>query len=104
MTWLLHFRNGCCRLTMTLVAIPEPYDFDVSTERFRAFGVDLANLWHEGGLHRVIGGVEVRIEPAPGGVDVSPFDEAIRADIETLLGLPFDLRSYYAWVAADGVF
>lgn len=88
---------------MTVLAIPQPYDFDVSTERFRAFGVDLSNLWHEGGLHRVINGREVRIEPAPGGVDVSPYDDAIRAEVETLLGLPFDLRSFYAWVAADPV-
>ena len=40
-------------------------------------GVDLANLWHEGGLHRVVGGREVRIEAAPGGVDVEPLDAAI---------------------------
>ena len=40
----------------------QPYSFAVSTERFRAFGVDRANLWHEGGLHRVIGGREVRLE------------------------------------------
>jgi hypothetical protein len=70
---------------MTLVPLPQPYDFDVSTERFRAFGVDYANLWHEGGLHRVIGGREVRIEPAPGGVDVAPFDDEIRAEVEILL-------------------
>ena len=57
--------------------IPEPYDFALSTERFRAFGPDLANLWHEGGLHRVVGGREVRIEAAPGGVDVEPLDAEI---------------------------
>jgi 3-methyladenine DNA glycosylase/8-oxoguanine DNA glycosylase len=88
---------------LSFLALPEPYDFDISTERFRAFGIDLANLWHEGGLHRVIGGAEVRIESAPGGVDVSPFDDTIRADVEMLLGLPFDLRSFYAWASADGV-
>ena len=53
---------------MPLLALPEPYDFELSTERFRAFGPDLANLWHEGGLHRVVDGREVRIEPAPGGL------------------------------------
>ena len=88
---------------MTFLALPEPYDFDVSTERFRAFGVDLANLWHEGGLYRVIAGKDVRIEPAPGGVEVTPYDEAIHAEVELLLGVPFDLRSFYAWVAADPV-
>jgi hypothetical protein len=59
-----------------LLEIPQPYDFEVSTERFRAFGPDLANLWHEGGLHRVVGRREVRIEAAPGGVVVEPLDPA----------------------------
>jgi DNA-3-methyladenine glycosylase II len=77
-----------------LLRFPEPYDFDVSTERFRAFGPDLANLWHEGGLHRVVDGREVRIEAAPGGVLVEPFDERIEAEVRTLLGLPFDLEGF----------
>src|SRR5438034_5552683 len=29
------------------------------------------SLWHEGGLHHAVGGREVRIEAAPGGVDRS---------------------------------
>ena len=80
---------------MPLLAIPQPYDFEVSTERFRAFGPDLANLWHEGGLHRVVGGREVRIEAAPGGVLVEPLDPAIAAEVSVLLGLPFDLDAFY---------
>ena len=87
-----------------LVRLPEPYDFDISTERFRAFGVDRANLWHEGGLHRVIGGREVRIEAAPGGVDVEPHDEhEIEREVLTLLGAPFDLDAFYAWATEDEV-
>jgi len=39
-----------------LLRFPEPYDFEISTERFRAFGPDVANLWHEGALQRVVGG------------------------------------------------
>ena len=62
------------RLGLVLVQLPEPYDFALSTGRFRAFGLDRANLWHEGGLHRVVAGREVRIEAAPGGVDVEPHD------------------------------
>jgi DNA-3-methyladenine glycosylase II len=80
-----------------LLEIPEPYDFAVSTERFRAFGPDYANLWHEGGLHRVVGGREVRIEEAPGGVLVEPLDAEIEAEVGTLLGLPFDLDAFYRW-------
>ena len=86
-----------------LLRLPEPYDFDVSTERFRAFGVDVANLWHEGGLHRVVEGREVRIEPAPGGVDVEPLDDEIRRVVEKLLGLEFDLPPFYAWAADQPV-
>jgi DNA-3-methyladenine glycosylase II len=88
---------------MALFVVPEPYDFAVSTERFRAFGVDRANLWHEGGLHRVIAGREVRIEAAPGGVDVEPLDDEIAAEVGVLLGLAFDLEAFYAWAAGDPV-
>ena len=57
---------------MPLLEFPEPYAFELSTARYRAFGTDLANLWHDGGLHRVVDGREVRITEAPGGVDVDP--------------------------------
>jgi len=60
-------------------------------------------VWHEGGLHRVVGGREVRIEPAPGGVDVDPFDDEIRRVVEKLLGVEFDLAPFYAWSAGDPV-
>ena len=79
---------------MTLLPVPEPYDFAFSTERFRRFGPDLANLWHEGGLYRVVGGRDVRIEPAPGGVDVEPLDEAVTDVVAKLLGLEFDLAAF----------
>src|SRR5689334_139980 len=89
--------------TTLLLRLPEPYDFDVSTERFRAFGADLANLWREGGLHRVVAGREVRIEAAPGGVDVTPLDDETRPVVEKLLGLEFDLPPFYAWAAEQPV-
>jgi DNA-3-methyladenine glycosylase II len=79
---------------MPLLPVPEPYDFALSTERFRRFGPDLANLWHEGGLHRVVGGREVRIESAPGGVLVEPLDEEIALEVGKLLGLEFDLLGF----------
>jgi DNA-3-methyladenine glycosylase II len=87
-----------------LLRIPAPYDFEISTERFRAFGPDYANLWHEGGLHRVVGGREVRIEAATGGVLVEPLDPEIEAEVGMLLGLPFDLAPFYRWARrADDV-
>jgi DNA-3-methyladenine glycosylase II len=83
---------------VAFVAVPGPYDFALSTERFRAFGVDHATVWHEGGLHRVVGGVEVRIEAADGGVEVEP-----PADVSHLLGFEFDLAGFYAWARDDEV-
>ena len=84
---------------MAPLALPDPYDFARSTERYRAFGPDLANLWHEGGVHRVFDGREVRIEAAEGGVDVEPFDERALH----YLGGPFDLDSFYAFAESDRV-
>ena len=88
---------------MALLRLPQPYDFALSTERFRAFGPDLANLWHEGGLLRVVDGREVRIEAAPAGVDVEPLDETTEPVVRKLLGLPFDLEGFSEWAAHDGV-
>ncbi len=86
-----------------LLPLPAPYDFALSTERFRVFGVDRANLWHEGGLHRVVGGREVRIEAAPGGVAVDPWSSEIEAAVRTLLGASFDLAAFAAFAADDPV-
>ena len=71
-----------------LVPLPQPYDFEVSTARFDVYGLDRATVWREGGIHRVFDGREVRIEAAPGGVDVSPHDEAIEPQVLHFLGLP----------------
>jgi 3-methyladenine DNA glycosylase/8-oxoguanine DNA glycosylase len=79
---------------MAFLAMPQPFDFEHTTERFRVFGPDLANLWHEGGLHRVLDGREVRIEAAPGGVDVEPLDGETRPVVLRLLGAEFDLDGF----------
>jgi DNA-3-methyladenine glycosylase II len=79
---------------MATLAMPQPFDFALTTERFRVFGADLANLWHEGGLHRVIDGQEVRIEEAPGGVNVEPLDDEIAPAVLHLLGAEFDLDAF----------
>ena len=88
---------------MTLLPVPQPYDFDISTERFRAFGPDIANLWQEGGVHRVVGGREVRLEAAPGGVDVEPLDEETEPVVRKLLGFEFDLEPFHVFAQGDAV-
>ena len=85
------------------VSLPEPFDFWLTTERFRAWGADLANLWHEGGVHRVFDGVEVRIEPAKRGVEVAPGSPSIAAQVRRYLGAPFDLESFAAFAGSDSV-
>ena len=88
---------------MPPVRLPEPYDFELSTARYRAFGTDLANLWHDDGLHRVVGGREVRITAAPGGVDVEPLDVKVEPVVRKLLGAEFDLDEFYAFAAGEPV-
>jgi DNA-3-methyladenine glycosylase II len=90
--------------TTSLVAsLPEPYDFELSTERYRAFGPDLANLWHEGGLHRVFDGRELRIEPVKGGARFEPGDAALVEPVRRYLGAPFDLDAFGAFAATEPV-
>jgi DNA-3-methyladenine glycosylase II len=84
-----------------LLGIPQPYDFELSTSRYREFGTDLATMWHDGGLHRVAAGREVRIEAAPGGVRVEPGDSGIADEVGRLLGLPFELEPFRAWASGD---
>jgi DNA-3-methyladenine glycosylase II len=86
---------------MALMRMPEPYAFELSTERYRAFGPDLANLWHEDALHRVVDGREVRIGPAEGGVDVEPLDSRIESVVRRLLGAEFDLDEFYGFAARE---
>jgi DNA-3-methyladenine glycosylase II len=89
--------------TSLAVSLPKPFDFELSTERYRAFGLDLANLWHEGALHRVIVGREVRIEAAPGGVRIQPRDLDLVEPVRRYLGAPFDLDAFTAVAATEPV-
>jgi DNA-3-methyladenine glycosylase II len=88
---------------LTLLLLPDPYDFELSTERFRAFGPDIANLWYEGGVHRVVGGREIRIEASRGGVDVEPLDDETDPVARAMVGAGFELDPFYAWAKGDEV-
>jgi DNA-3-methyladenine glycosylase II len=79
---------------MAFLAIPQPFSFEHTTERFRVFGPDNVTLWHEGGVHRVVSEREVRIEAAPGGVDVEPLDEETQPVVLALFGATFDLAAF----------
>ena len=54
-----------------------------------------------GVLYRAVGGREVRIAAAAGGVDVEPLDAETEAVARKLLGFEFDLVEFYAWAAGE---
>jgi 3-methyladenine DNA glycosylase/8-oxoguanine DNA glycosylase len=89
--------------TSRVASLPEPFDFELSTERYRAFGPDLANLWHEDGLHRVLAGREVRIEAARGGARFAPGHAELLEPVRRYLGAPFDLDGFTAFAATEPV-
>jgi DNA-3-methyladenine glycosylase II len=84
-----------------LLRIAGPYDFELSTRRFRDFGSDGATVLHEDGLHRVIAGREVCVSSANGGVAIEPWSDEAAAGIGRLLGLPFDLGGFRAWAETE---
>jgi DNA-3-methyladenine glycosylase II len=86
-----------------ILRFPEPFDFELSTARFRNWGRDPANLWEDGALWRAVGGREVRIAAADGGVDVDPLDAGTAAVARKLLGAEFDLEPFYAFAATQPV-
>jgi DNA-3-methyladenine glycosylase II len=86
---------------MSLLRLPEPFDFELSTGRFRAFGTDLANRLIDGTLHRAVDGRDVRIRPAEGGVDVEPLDDVTRPVVLKLLGAEFELQPFYLWALEE---
>ena len=86
-----------------LVELPEPFDWELSTERFRAFGPDPANLWVEGRVHRVFDGREVAIGEARGGVEIEPGDPALAGPVRRFLGEPFDLDGFARFAVSDSV-
>ncbi len=85
------------------LAVTQPYDFGRSLDRFTFWGVDRANVWNEGGLHRVVDGREIRIVSVVGGVEVEPFDEAIEPIVAKLLGLELDLPPFFEFAQRDPV-
>jgi len=86
-----------------LLPVPQPYDFELSTERFQAWGEDLATRLRDGVLHRVAAEREVRIAAAAGGVEVEGLDARTEPAVRHLLGLPFDLDAFRAFAEGHEV-
>ena len=84
---------------MAFLAAPEPFSFELTTARFRAFGLDRATVWEDGSLYRALGGREVRIAAADGGVDVESLDAETEPVVRKLLGFGFDLVAFSAWAS-----
>jgi DNA-3-methyladenine glycosylase II len=84
-----------------LLPVPQPFSLELTTARFRAFGLDLATVWEDGALYRAVGGREVRIVAADGGAEVDPLDAETEPVVRKLLGFEFDLAAFSAWAAGD---
>jgi 3-methyladenine DNA glycosylase/8-oxoguanine DNA glycosylase len=84
-----------------LLRAPQPFSLELTTARFRAFGLDRATVWEDGALYRVVGGRELRISAADGGVDVEPLDAETEPVVRMLLGFEFDLVEFSTWAAGE---
>jgi 3-methyladenine DNA glycosylase/8-oxoguanine DNA glycosylase len=76
--------------------LPQPYDFQRSTFRFRIFGADAANVWHEDALYRVLGSGRVVRISADGVRGAGRVTAADRAEVMHMLGAHFDLGAFAA--------
>ena len=86
---------------VALVEIPEPFDFELSTARFRAFGLDRATCREDGMLYRAVGGARGADRRGEGGVDVEPLDAETETVVRKLVGFEFDLVAFSAWAAGE---
>ena len=91
--------------TSLAVSLPEPFDFGLSTERFRAFGADLANLWHDGGAPpRLRRDARCGSRQRPGGVLIEPGDSTLAGRRRGATSArPFDLDAFNAFAATEPV-
>lgn len=58
-------------------------------------------MWEDGALYRAVGGRELRITTADGGVDVEPLDAETEPVVRKVLGFEFDLVAFSAWAAGE---
>lgn len=83
--------------------MPQPFDFGLTLERFRAFGSDPVNLFQDGSFRRVLDGIAVRLESASDGVRVEPPNPALAEPVRRFLGAPFDLAGFERFTGGDPV-
>jgi DNA-3-methyladenine glycosylase II len=84
-----------------LLPVPQPFSLELTTARFRSFGPDRATVSQDGTLYRAVGGRELRISAADGGVEVEPLDAETEPVVRKLLGFDFDLVAFAAWAAGE---
>src|SRR5581483_3233190 len=58
-------------------------------------------VWEDGALYRAVGGREVRIAAARGGVVVDPLDAEMEPVVRKVLGFDFDLVAFSAWAGGE---
>ena len=87
---------------MSTLEVPQPFSLELTTARFRAFGLDRATAWEDGALYRAVGGREVRVATSDGSaVEVDPLDAETEPVVRRLLGFEFDLVAFAAWAGAE---
>jgi len=85
-----------------LLPVPQPFSLELTTARFRAFGLDRATVWEDEAVYRAVGGREVRIAAAgDAAVDVEPLDADTEPVVRRLLGFDFDLVAFAGWAAGE---
>ena len=97
---------------------PSPLDFELTLQRYRLWGVDPANVYHEGALYRVarVNGASVpfrltggglrsqpRVTVTLGGEDSPSTRTAVLGEARRLLGAGVDLAGFYAQASRDAV-
>ena len=96
-------RSTARNVLRLLLEIPPPYDFQLSTARFRDFGSDGATVSTTAASIASSGGRRSGSRPHAVGSRSSRGARGVAHEVGRLLGLPFDLAAFRAWAAGEPV-